>query len=378
MDSKHAKEILERYRLGTCSEEEKSWVENWHLQQLKDSSYTPDMEQLSAIHEEVKNKVDLHIRDNKKEIRRKTIIIKISTVAASLLLLIGVGYFSSKQSYTPSEEDNTSAQLDIQPGGNKALLLSSDGSAVELSEDNNTILVGDNISYAEGPDIQQGSGNKLKVEAVTFHTLQTPKAGEYNIVLSDGTKVWLNAYSSLKFPSRFDAKERLVELTGEAYFEVSPNKSKPFKVRSQDQTIEVLGTHFNVSAYQSESTKTTLLEGSVKIYSAANSDSKLLKPGQQSTTNRQSEQIQLANINPEHALAWKNGYFNFDNETLASIMSKIERWYDVEVEFEKAPSEKTYIGAVSRFRNLSAVLRALEETANVKFKRSGRKIIVTS
>lgn len=377
MDTKHAKEILERYRLGTCSEEEKSWVENWHLQQLKESSYTPDTEQLSAIHEEVKNKVDLHIRHNIKQIRRKTRIVKISTVAASLLLLIGIGYFSTKQSYTPSDEDNTSAQLDIQPGGNRAILTSSDGSTTELSENNNTILVGDNISYAEGPDIRQ-SGSTLKVEAVAFHTLQTPKAGEYNIVLSDGTKVWLNAYSSLKFPSRFDAKERLVELTGEAYFEVAPNKSKPFKVRSQDQTIEVLGTHFNVSAYQSESTKTTLLEGSVKIYTAANNNSKLLKPGQQSTINRQSEQIQLANINPEHALAWKNGYFNFDNETLASIMSKIERWYDVEVEFEKAPSEKTYIGAVSRLRNLSAVLRALEETANVKFKRSGRKIIVTS
>lgn len=378
MEIKNAKEILERYRQGTCSEEEKSWVETWHLQQLKESRYTADPVDIMRIQEEVKTKIDSDIHYNIKRIRRKNQILKISAVAASLVLLLGGSYFSMRQSDKTAIDQGALQQADIQPGGNKAVLLSSDGSAIQLSEDSNTILVGENISYADGPDLRQNFGTTSISEAPIFHTLQTPRTGAYNIVLADGTKVWLNAYSSLKFPSRFDSKERVVELLGEAYFEVAPNKKQPFKVRSQEQTIEVLGTHFNISAYESESTVTTLLEGAVKVNRIANGNSVLLKPGQQSIINDDTKQIELAHINTEHALAWKNGYFNFDNETLASILSKIERWYDVEFTYEKTPSQKTYIGAVSRSRNLSAVLRALEAAADVKFKRTGRKIVVTS
>lgn len=378
METKNAKEILERYRQGTCSEEEKSWVETWHLQQLKESRYTADPEDIKRVQEEVKNKIDSDIHANIKRIRRKNQILKISAVAASLVLLLGVSYFFRRQSDRTAINQSALQQADIQPGGNKAVLLSSDGSTIQLSEHSNTILVGANISYADGPDLRPNLGTTSISEAPIFHTLQTPRTGAYNIVLADGTKVWLNAYSSLKFPSRFDDKERVVELLGEAYFEVAPNKKQPFKVRSQEQTIEVLGTHFNISAYESESTVTTLLEGAVKVNRIANNSSVLLKPGQQSTIKENTKQIQLAHINTEHAVAWKNGYFNFDNETLASILSKIERWYDVEFTYEKTPSAKTYIGAVSRSRNLSAVLRALEAAADVKFKRTGRKIVVIS
>ncbi|GAA4167938.1 FecR family protein [Sphingobacterium ginsenosidimutans] len=378
METKNAKEILERYRQGTCSEEEKSWVETWHLQQLKESRFTADPEDITRIQEEVKTKIDADIHYTIKRIRRKNQILKISAVAASLVLLLGGSYFFSRQSDRPAINQGVLQQADIQPGGNKAVLLSSDGSTIQLSEHSNTILVGANISYADGPDLRPNLGTTSISEAPIFHTLQTPRTGAYNIVLADGTKVWLNAYSSLKFPSRFDSKERVVELLGEAYFEVAPNKKQPFKVRSREQIIEVLGTHFNISAYESESTVTTLLEGAVKVNRIANNSSVLLKPGQQSTIKEDTKQIQLAHINTEHAVAWKNGYFNFDNETLASILSKIERWYDVEFTYEKTPSQKTYIGAVSRSRNLSAVLRALEAAADVKFKRTGRKIAVIS
>ncbi|RKE52799.1 FecR family protein [Sphingobacterium detergens] len=378
METKNAKEILERYHQGTCSEEEKSWVETWHLQQLKESRFTADPEDITRIQEEVKTKIDADIHYTIKRISRKNQILKISAVAASLVLLLGGSYFFSRQSDKTAINQGALQQADIQPGGNKAVLLSSDGSTIQLSEHSNTILVGANISYADGPDLRPNLGTTSISEAPIFHTLQTPRTGAYNIVLADGTKVWLNAYSSLKFPSRFDDKERVVELLGEAYFEVAPNKKQPFKVRSREQTIEVLGTHFNISAYESESTVTTLLEGAVKVNRIANNSSVLLKPGQQSTIKEDTKQIQLAHINTEHAVAWKNGYFNFDNETLASILSKIERWYDVEFTYEKTPSAKTYIGAVSRSRNLSAVLRALEAAADVKFKRTGRKIVVIS
>lgn len=378
MEIKNAKEILERYRQGTCSKEEKSWVEAWHLQQLRESQYTADPEDIKRIQGEVKNRIDADIHINIKRIRRKNQILKLSAVAASLVLVLGVSYFTMRQSGTAPVDRETLEQVDIQPGGNKAVLLSSDGSAIQLSESRNTILVGAKIRYADGPDLGQDLGTTSLSGTPIIHTLQTPRTGAYNIVLADGTKVWLNAYSSLKFPSRFEGRERVVELLGEAYFEVAPNKKQPFKVRSQEQTIEVLGTHFNISAYESEPTVTTLLEGAVKVNRVANNSSAVLRPGQQSTIKEDTRQIQLADINTEHALAWKNGYFNFDNETLTSILSKIERWYDVEFIYEKTPSTKTYIGAVSRSRNLSAVLRALEAAANVKFKRTGRKITVTS
>ncbi|WP_104385422.1 FecR family protein [Sphingobacterium sp. HMA12] len=378
MKTKNAKEILERYRQGACSEEEKSWVESWHLQQLKESQYTADPEDIKRIQGEVKNRIDSDIHYHIKRIRRKSQILKISAVAASLVLVLGISYLSRRQSNTTAIVHDTLQQADIQPGGNKAVLLSSDGSTIQLSEHSNTILVGANIRYADGPDLRQNLDTTSISAAPIFHTLQTPRTGAYNIVLADGTKVWLNAYSSLKFPSRFDSKERVVELLGEAYFEVAHNKKQPFKVRSKEQTVEVLGTHFNISAYASEPTVTTLLEGAVKVNRMANNSSVLLKPGQQSTIKEDTKQIQLAHINTEHAVAWKNGYFNFDNETLPSILNKIERWYDVEFTYEKTPSAKTYIGAVSRSRNLSAVLRALEAAADVKFKRTGRKIVVIS
>lgn len=378
MESKNAKEILERYRLGTCSEEEKSWVETWHLQQLKESQYTADVEDIKRIQGEVKSRIEANIYDNIKRIRRKNQLFKISAVAASLILVLGVSYFAIRQSTQEPIAHPVWQQADIQPGGNKAVLLSGDGSAIQLSERRNTIIVGAQISYADGAELLQGDPTSSLSEAPRVHTLQTPKTGTYNIVLADGTKVWLNAYSSLKFPSRFEGRERVVELAGEAYFEVAHNKKQPFKVCSQQQTIEVLGTHFNLSAYSSEATVTTLLEGAVKVNRLADNRSVLLKPGQQSTVKEDTEQIQLTHSNTEHAVAWKNGYFNFDNETLGSILNRIARWYDVEFTYEKAPSNKTYIGAVSRSRNLSAVLRALEAVADVKFKRTGRKISVTS
>lgn len=377
MERKNAKEILERYRLGTCSKEEKSWVETWHLQQLKESQYTANVADIKRIQDEVKSRIEVNIYDNVKRIRRKNQLFKISAVAASLIFVLGVSYFFSRESTKEPIAHPVWQQADIQPGGHKAVLLSGDGSAIQLSERRNTIIVGAQIRYADGPELLQGDPTSSLSEAPTVHTLQTPKTGTYNIVLADGTKVWLNAYSSLKFPSRFEGKERVVELTGEAYFEVAHNKKQPFKVRSQKQTIEVLGTHFNLSAYTSEATVTTLLEGAVKVNNVDDSKSVLLKPGQQSTVKEDTKQIQLAQSNTEHAVAWKNGYFNFDNETLGSILNKIARWYDVEFTYEKTPSNKTYIGAVSRSRNLSAVLRALEAVADVKFKRTGRKITVT-
>ncbi len=263
---------------------------------------------------------------------------------------------------------------DIGPGTNKAVLTTSDGASITLEGENGEILIGaDAITYTDGTPVHTGHSADPEKRAIQ-NMLRTPKAGQYHIVLSDGTKVWLNAFSLLKFPSQFIGDERLVELTGEAYFEVSPDKKKPFKVKSQGQIIEVLGTHFNVSAYTGERTATTLVEGRVRVSDFAGTGSVVLKPHQQSVLAANSTKIHIADVDTESALAWKNGYFIFDDEGLESIMKKIERWYDVEVIYEAKVRKIEFLGRVSRSKNISSVLKALEQAGNLKFKLDGRRL----
>lgn len=204
---------------------------------------------------------------------------------------------------------------------------------------------------------------------------------------SDGTEVWLNASSSLKFPVSFDKDERLVELKGEAYFEVAykvkaeRGKQKgervPFVVRSGGQIVEVLGTHFNISAYNDEaSIKTTLLEGKVRVTAGSKQspkDSKLLKPGQQSELSSVQREIIVNEVDTEEAIAWKNGMFQFSDSDLRSIMNELERWYDIEVDTKGMP-EKRFNGIIPRNVKLSQVLDMMEKTSGLKFKIEGRRV----
>jgi ferric-dicitrate binding protein FerR (iron transport regulator) len=195
------------------------------------------------------------------------------------------------------------------------------------------------------------------------------------VTLPDGTQVWLNSASVLKFPTIFKGKRRVVELDGEAYFAVSKNKKMPFVVHTKDQDIEVLGTHFNVNSYADESaTKTTLLEGSVKIVSQANQV--MLFPGQQAQTNRNSSSINVMPVRVQDAIAWKNGYFVFNDEKLESIMRRIARWYDVEYQLKDELKDLSLLGIIERSKDISSLLKILESTGSVHFKIEGRTIIV--
>ncbi len=187
--------------------------------------------------------------------------------------------------------------------------------------------------------------------------------------------VWLNAASSLKFPVKFAGKERVVELTGEAYFEVAPEAGKPFIVETVNEKVLVLGTHFNINAYSDEPVAvTTLLEGSIKVQSTQTGKASILKPGQQSLLDASQFTIQAANL--EEAVAWKNGYFRFNDERIADIMKKLERWYNIEVIYEGKPSEELFNGKISRFKDISQVLRMLEKTEGIHFKIQGRRVTV--
>jgi transmembrane sensor len=211
--------------------------------------------------------------------------------------------------------------------------------------------------------------------AVSYNTIATPAGGQFRVTLPDGSNVWLNAASSLKYPSRFEGAERHVELHGEAYFEIYKNKNAPFTVTADHVNIEVLGTHFNVMAYNNEpSVNTTLLEGSVSL--SSDRTQKILVPGQQAAADRASDNITLNTVNVEDAVAWKNGYFSFNKMNIKTAMNKIARWYNVDIEYSGNVNNKILGGTVSRAGNITELLNYLELTGIAKFKIEGRRIKV--
>lgn len=304
-----------------------------------------------------------------------------ATVAASVLIVLGGGLF-----YYINMHDQQSTLLknqvdqDIKPGGNKAYLILANGKRISLTEANSGTLVkeaGVEIRKIKDGQLVYGiSANRpIHMDKMT-NTIETPCGGQYQVTLPDGTKVWLNAASRLKYPVSFvSLKERKVELNGEAYFEVIKDKNHPFIVKSVGQEVEVLGTHFNISSYTDEKyIKTTLLEGSIRINGLAGV---VLKPDQQAVL--EGNMIKVHDLNASDAIAWKNGEFVFENESLSNIMREISRWYDVEIEYKgiSLKDTQTFSGSVSRFDQVSKVLDILEEGGDIHFRLESRKIIVS-
>lgn len=307
-----------------------------------------------------------------------------SSAAAILLCLTTLAvYFYTQNQPNLKEHYTKLLQNDVGPGGNNAILELADGTKVNLD----AVHVGEIKNIGEIKAIKSKEGtlsfnlpiNQTKT-TIQYNTIRTPKGGQYQVELPDGTEVWLNASSSIRFPSSFSKERREVELEGEAYFEVARIENKkrqhiPFIVKSSKQKIEVLGTHFNVSSYSNDETvKTVLVEGAVRVIPNGTLLTRILKPGQGSIVDNKN--ITIDNVDLESALAWKNGDFVFNNESLSSIMKKLERWYDVEVIYENLSIDHKFSGAVSRSKNISAVLRIMELTGNVKFKIEGRRVIV--
>ena len=271
---------------------------------------------------------------------------------------------------------------DIAPGGNKATLTLANGRKISL----NDIANGDLIKEA-GLSISKTTNGQLvynieKNSAIAddhqVNVISTPNGGEWQIRLPDGSLVWLNALSSLEYPLNIGTTTvRKVKLKGEAYFEVAKESKHPFIVETDKQKLEVLGTHFNINSYTNESlTKTTLLEGSVRISAIQNlNEYEVLKPGQQSVLSENG--IEIKAVDTDESVAWKNGYFMFNNEKQESILRKIARWYNVKVEYaDKEAKDVMYYGTVSRFDKISQVLRKFEQTGEVRFEMQGNKLIV--
>lgn len=264
---------------------------------------------------------------------------------------------------------------DLLPGTNKATLQLGDGSVVDLGKVQNGLIrntTGTRIDKRDGQLIY-GVSTSMAM-APEMNTIQTPRGGQYQLILPDGTKVWLNAASSLNYPTAFVGTGRQVQLKGEAYFEVAEDKSKPFTVLVGDMQVNVLGTHFNVMAYDDENAiKTTLLEGAIKV--TRGQASRLLTVGQEASCERSSGAFQLLDVDADGAVAWKNGYFQFNGVAIETVMRQIARWYDVDVEYQGRTNEH-FRGKIPRSVNASEVFKMLELTGAAHFTLEGKKIIV--
>ena len=274
--------------------------------------------------------------------------------AAAVMLVVMIGMWALFSSDRHWLSGSVIAAAEVLPGGGGATLTLTDGRTIALSEAQAGIVVGDEkISYSDGDTV-------LSVPSETL-VLTTPKGGTYQITLADGTKVWLNAASTLTYPSRFENDTREVMVSGEAYFEVATDKSKPFRVNSEGQTVEVLGTAFNISAYSEETaTKTTLVEGAVQLINQASNAVHRLVPGEQAVFD--GADLQISKVDIEPYTAWKDGFFYFDNVSPRKAIEQVARWYDLTVAYEGTIPETPVFGMVDRTKPLSAVLKSLAKS----------------
>lgn len=346
-------------------------LENYNS--VETSSISPEATEKFIKELKIKMELSSEERDSSSPVLNRFNWRKIA-VAASVLVLIGMGtsLLFQKQSkaviIAASKETN-----DKDPAKTGAILTLSNGSEIVLDSVANGLLANQqntSVIKKNGGIVYTADTNAQPV----YNTMTTPRARQYNLELSDGTKVWLNASSSITFPTSFAANERKVKVTGEVYFEVAKDKTRPFRVLANEMQINVLGTHFNVNAYDDEaSVSTTLLEGSVLI--TEKSKKLLLKPGQQAQKQKSGAMTLNENVNLDEVMGWKNGVFYFENASLEMVLRQLSRWYDVDVVFEKGVPSRIFEGEIQRDLQLSQVLKILEKN-KVRFKIEGKTLKV--
>ncbi|CAM4219442.1 FecR family protein [Pedobacter westerhofensis] len=364
--------LIQKYQDGECTPEEVNFLEEWFNVEARKNVGTPIDESVFISHEagrELILSTQLPVKTKRVSIYKKY---RWLGYAASLAICLAGLYLLNKN-----------LRQDINPGGNMAILTLASGKKINLTDaKNGQLVVESGLQITKSSDgqlvfkMEEGSSSRSS-KRDAYNTIETPKGGQYIVLLPDGSKVWLNAASTLSFPTTFDVT-RNVELSGEAYFEVTKDKAHPFVVKSSSQSVTVLGTHFNISNYADDAeTKTTLLEGSVKVHSAAAKGTAdlLLKPGEETVLSGNSFLVQKAASGV--AVAWKDNLFKFNDERLESILVKVARWYNVSVYYDKESlKDQKFSGSISKFTTISKVLKKLEIVGSVHFKIEGRRIIV--
>lgn len=377
--------LYEKYMNGQCTPAEKELLDAYRDEMtLPDDKWEDDL----INKEEVHNRIWQRLSDSRKVVRlapRKVNKYRWLQVAALFLAVLFAGLFFLKKEKQGGQSTPVVAKVKqkaILPGGNKAYLTLANGSRITLDDAKN----GDLATKAGVRVSKTGNGmlvyhfNKAAGDGAIntipeFNTITTPRGGQYQVVLEDGTKVWLNAASSIKFPQAFTGNDRQVELTGEAYFEVAKNKVKPFIVQANGTQVQVLGTHFNINAYSDNANiTTTLLEGSVRM--AIGNSVVTLVPGQKGTATKTDMPIQVSKADLEEIMAWKNGFFVFRDENIVNIMKQVSRWYDVDVEYQGDVQNNEFGGTISKYKNITELLNIMQLTRSIHYKVEGRRVII--
>jgi ferric-dicitrate binding protein FerR (iron transport regulator) len=374
-DQKHIADLLKRYELGTASPEEIHFLETYfnYLDEINQQQTVFSSEDEKAmLGEEMKTRLLQEIREEaapvipiKRRFPLKWIAAAVLVVATGIAAyLFFAGDDAEKPVIAQTEEQTTIPR-------ERAVLKLANGQELLLDS-----LQG-NILQQQGLTVSNDSGHlqyNSKTTTPELHTLYTPNGAQYELQLPDGTHVWLNAASSITYPTIFTGNNRDVTISGEAYFEVARNQSMPFRVKAKDMQIEVTGTHFNVNTYTNEPfLTTTLLEGGVKV--TRNNSTVQLTPGQQSLTGADGKLSVIKNVNTDEVMAWKNGYFHFESASLETILRQVSRWYDVNIVYEGAAPTEKYFLIIKRNSSLPAVLKVLEAN-NVRFTIDGKKLTV--
>jgi transmembrane sensor len=414
MDKQSLFNILDKYQNGTASDAEKALIEEYYSRLEKAGKTELTAEEEADIRKAMYTQIASSFEEpNPKVVPINRKRYNMAAAAAVLLTMIGAGsyFFLLKKPVTSPDQAETAKvkPRDLPPGHDAAVLTLGDGRTIILDSANGTISQqgGATVINMNG-QVSYANKTKDKPTAVVYNTISTARGNQYQLILADGSKVWLNSASSLRFPTSFTGDRREVELDGEGYFEIAAlrlrsGQKMPFHVKTKTQDIEVLGTHFNVNAYSDEAAvKTTLLEGAVKVRqwsmvngqsasarASANKPAKdaefsvVLKPGEQAVQSRAHSPFTIdhspftINHSPDidQVMAWKNGWFEFDNTDIRAIMRQISRWYDVDIRYETKTNDETYGGRISRNINLSNILKMLE-LYGVHFKLEGKTLTV--
>lgn len=370
--------LVDNYLAGIASPEEQALLEEYYkrLEASGTTELSPQEEEIlkAAMYSKIRNEL-VAIPAPVVPMRRR-IFIRIAAVAATLLLLV-IGYRmfmnTDKDAGKLVAQKDPSSILDLPPGKDAAVLTFDDGKQIILDSTTGTISKHDGATIINAKGLVTYSSTDKN--EIAWHTIATSRGNQYQLVLSDGSKVFLNSASNLRFPSSFSGSTREVELTsGEAYFDIAKDAAKPFHVKTREMTVEVTGTHFNINAYSDEGpVATTLIEGMVSVNRGTESVN--IKPGQQAVFKNNNFLIAHPDINK--VIAWRTGFFDFDKMEISAIMRQISRWYDVDVVYEGKITTEKFGGRISKQLPLSKVLNLLEENG-VKFSLEGKRLVVKS
>jgi ferric-dicitrate binding protein FerR (iron transport regulator) len=374
--------LLKRYKRNQCTEAELAELNDWFHMHNPGTSNMQNWLDESGGDEKMAVELFENFKDQLRPQAKLIDFRRAIKIAASILILVSVClifYTRTTPKYVATVHQTPKSQ--IRPGSNKAVLTLANGAKIVLNNMGNGHLAVQNstqiIKLNNGSIAYTTEKEPLNAKKVLYNTMSTPRGGKYEIVLADGTRVTLDAASSITYPVAFYGKERQVTVTGQAYFQVVHNASQPFSVVVKGQVIQDIGTAFNVNAYDDDpSVKITLQQGAVAVSNKLKTVS--LKPGEQAEVKDGEQNISVKSVDVNEAIAWKNGWFILHNESIKDVMKQAARWYDVDIDYEGNIMPRKFGGTISKYKDISELLENLKIAGNIKYKIEGRRVILTN